>query len=195
MKRESLQKLNDSDRTTDADLVKRVSEGDLSPLGVLYDRHHEGVRQFISRATSGGAETDDLAHETFLTFAKIASKFDGRTSARPFLLGIAAQLMRRRRRGIQRWTQALASFATTFTESRSHTPEDAASVSQEVHRFEDALRRLSEEKRLTFLLVEREGLSGEEVAQALDIPVNTVWTRLHHARSELRRAMSPATEA
>ena len=43
----------------------------------------------------------------------------------------------------------------------------------------------------TFLLVEREGLSGEEVARALDIPVNTVWTRLHHARNDLRRALSP----
>ncbi len=60
-----------------------------------------------------------------------------------------------------------------------------------MRRFDDALGRLSEEKRLVFLLIEREGLSGEEVAQALDIPVNTVWTRIHHARNDLRKALAP----
>ena len=70
------------------------------------------------------------------------------------------------------------------------TPEDAASTTEEMRRFDDALGRLTEEKRLVFLLVEREGLSGEDVARALDIPVNTVWTRLHHARNGLRKALA-----
>jgi RNA polymerase sigma factor (sigma-70 family) len=181
---------------SDADLVRRVAAGDLSPLGALYDRHHEGVRQFVARATAGagGADAEDIAHETFLTLAKIAGKYDGRASARPFLLGIAAQLVRRRRRGLSRWAQALSSFATTIAESRVRTPEDAASVTEEIHRFDDALARLTEEKRLVFLLIEREGLSGEEVARALSIPVNTVWTRLHHARAELRKALAPERE-
>jgi len=176
---------------SDADLLRRVGEGDLSPLGVLYDRHHEGVRQFVARATSSTADADDITHEAFLTLAKIAGRYDGRASARPFLLGIAAQLVRRRKRGLGRWALALASFGETLEDSRVRTPEDAASTTQEMRRFDDALGRLTEEKRLVFLLVEREGLSGEEVARALDIPVNTVWTRLHHARNDLRRALSP----
>jgi len=178
---------------SDADLVRRVADGDLSPLGVLYDRHHEGVRQFVARATGSGADADDITHEAFLTLAKIAARYDGRPSARPFLLGIAAQLVRRRKRGLGRWAQALTSFADTFTDSRVRTPEDAASTTEEMRRFDDALGRLTEEKRLVFLLVEREGLAGEEVARALDIPVNTVWTRLHHARNDLRKALAPFT--
>jgi RNA polymerase sigma-70 factor (ECF subfamily) len=63
-----------------------------------------------------------------------------------------------------------------------------------MRRFDAALAKLTEEKRLVFLMVEREGLSGEEVARALEIPVNTVWTRLHHARNELRRALAPEKE-
>jgi RNA polymerase sigma-70 factor (ECF subfamily) len=179
---------------TDADLVRRVADGDLSPLGVLYDRHHEGVRQFVARATAGGADAEDLTHEAFLTLAKIASRYDGRTSARPFLLGIAAQLVRRRRRGLMRWAQALTAFAGNTTSQRVRTPEEHASTTQDLQRFDETLARLTEEKRLVFLLVEREGLSGEEVARALDIPVNTVWTRLHHARNELRRALTPGQE-
>jgi RNA polymerase sigma-70 factor (ECF subfamily) len=175
---------------TDADLVRSVAEGDLSPLGILYDRHHEGVRQFVARATSHNADVDDVTHETFLTLAKIAGRYDGRASARPFLLGIAAQLVRRRKRGLGRWAQALSAFADTFADRRVRTPEDTASTTEEMARFDEALARLTEEKRLVFLLVEREGLSGEEVARALEIPVNTVWTRLHHARNELRKALA-----
>jgi RNA polymerase sigma-70 factor (ECF subfamily) len=179
---------------SDADLMRRIGEGDLSPLGVLYDRHHEGVRQFVARATSSNADAEDITHETFLTLAKIAGRYDGRSSTRPFLLGIAAHMVRRRKRGLGRLAQALTSFAETFTDSRVRTPEDAASTTEEMRFFDDALGRLTEQKRLVFLLVEREGLSGEEVARALDIPLNTVWTRLHHARSDLRKALAPARE-
>ena len=48
------------------------------------------------------------------------------------------------------------------------------------------LARLSEDKRLVLLLIELEGLSGDDVASTLGIPVATVWTRLHYARVELR---------
>ena len=48
---------------------------------------------------------------------------------------------------------------------------------------------LSEKKREAFVLVTLEGLSGEEAAQALGVPVNTLWTRLHHARLELSAAI------
>ena len=174
----------------DAELIQRLGEGDLEPLGILYDRHHESVRQFIARATGGGSDTDDLTHNTFLLLPSIAARFDGRSSARPFLIGIAAQLMRRRRRNVMRWAQTLGSFTWNWAcgEGRQLTPEAAASGSEDLRRFNLALTRLSEEKQLVFLLVEREGRSGEEVAAALGIPVSTVWTRLHYARAELRDA-------
>jgi RNA polymerase sigma-70 factor (ECF subfamily) len=174
---------------TDADLLRRVSEGDLGPLGILYDRHRESVFQFVKRATAGGADADDLTHETFLTLATIAGRYDGRASARPLLLGIAAQLVRQHRRGVARFVQVLTSFAGGLRERSPRTPEDAASVTEEMTRFEQALARLPEEKRLVLLLIEREGLSGDEVAEALHVPLNTVWTRLHYARAELRKAI------
>ncbi len=52
---------------TDGALMKRIGEGDLGPLGILYDRYHADVRQFIAHATSGGGDTEDLTHDTFLT--------------------------------------------------------------------------------------------------------------------------------
>jgi hypothetical protein len=61
--------------------MRRIGEGDLSPLGVRYDRHHEGVRQFVARATSSNAHTEDITHETFLTLAKSAGRSAGPESA------------------------------------------------------------------------------------------------------------------
>jgi RNA polymerase sigma-70 factor (ECF subfamily) len=175
----------------DAELLRRVSQGDLGPLGVLYDRHHERVHQFVSRATAGGADADDITHEAFLALASVAHRFDGRPSARPLLIGIAAQLVRQHRRAGARLLQVLASFANGLSGRSVRTPEDAASVTEELGRFEQALARLPEEKRLVLLLVEREGLTGEEVAAALHVPLNTVWTRLHYARAEVRRTLDP----
>jgi RNA polymerase sigma-70 factor (ECF subfamily) len=170
--------------------MAQLGQGDLSPLGVLYDRHSANVRHFVTRVTGSASDADDVVHETFLTLRTIADKYDGRASARPFLMGIAAQLVRRRRRGLARIAHALQAFAGAVSERHPRSPEETASAAEEMNRFERALAALSEEKRITFLLVEREGLSGEEVARALSIPVNTVWTRLHHARAELRRAIS-----
>jgi RNA polymerase sigma-70 factor, ECF subfamily len=181
-------------QAADADLIRRIGEGDLGPLGILYDRYHDDVRQFIARATSGGGDADDLTHDTFLTLSSIAARYDGRATARPFLIGIAAQLVRRRRRGVMRWARALASFAWSAGDAAPLTPESSAAGTEEMRRFEEALARLSDDKRLVFLLVEREGMSGDEVAAALEIPVNTVWTRLHYARSELRRACAASVE-
>ncbi len=176
----------------DAELLRRVSDGDIRPLGVLYDRHHACVRQFVLRATGGGADADDLTHETFLALASVAGRYDGRPSARPLLLGIAALLVRQHRRGAARFLEVMTSFATGIGHRSPRTPEDTASTSESLRRFDEALSRLPQEKRLVLLLIECEGLSGEEVAHALQVPLNTVWTRLHYARAELRRTLGPS---
>lgn len=175
---------------SDAELMQRIADGRLEALGELYDRHAEGVRHFARRTLSNAAEAEDIAQETFLVVPKIASRYDGRPSARPYLLGIAARLTLRRRRGLARLGEVIASFAATLSTTQRDDPETRMSDGEEIARFERALSRLTDEKRVVLLMIEREGLSGEEVARALEIPVNTVWTRLHKARMELRKSLS-----
>ena len=124
-------------QAADADLIRRIGEGDLGPLGILYDRYHADVRQFIARAISGASDTDDLTHDTFLTLSSIAARYDGRATARPFLIGIAAQLVRRRRRGVMRWARALTSFAWSTADATPMTPEISAAGTEEMRQFED----------------------------------------------------------
>jgi RNA polymerase sigma factor (sigma-70 family) len=173
---------------SDAAALAALSQGHISALGVLYDRYQAAVSSFVRRATNDASDAEDLVHATFMTAARAAANFDGRQSCRPWLVGIAARLLHRRQRGLSRWARALREL--TLHEGDSHTdPHRALSARDEVQRLSIALEQLTEPKRVVLLLAENEGLSSEEIATALQIPVGTVWTRLHHARRDLRRLL------
>ena len=173
----------------DPELMAAVAAGDLGALGVLYDRYHETTREFLARAAPHPADADDLVQETFLTLLQAAASYDGRARAAGFIIGVAARLLRRRRRFLGRWAEILWE-AQELCVAAVATPEDNARATEDLAAVDRALARMSEAKRLVYLMVEREGLSGEEVAAALGIPIGTVWTRLHHARAALQRALS-----
>lgn len=173
---------------SDAQLFEACARGDLGPLGALFDRHHEAVRQFLLRAAPNAADVDDLVQETFLTAARAAGSFDGRASGLPFLIGVAVQLMRRRRRTFARLRALYDAFGAAPS-SPGRTPEDSASLAEQEDRLRDAIAKLSEDRRLVLVLVEYQGLSGVEVAKILETPVGNVWRRLHEARTELRRSL------
>ena len=173
---------------SDAAAMAALGQGNISALGVLYDRYQGAVTTFVRRATNDAADAEDLVHATFMTAARAASHFDGRQSCRPWLVGIAARLVYRRQRGLSRWARALREL--TFHEAERHNdPSSELSARDEVSRLSEALQRLSEPKRVVLLLAEVEGLTSERIASALQIPIGTVWTRLHHARRELRRLL------
>lgn len=177
---------------SDAELFEAIAGGDLGPLGALFDRYHEDVRQFLLRAAPNAAEADDLVQETFLTAARASSSYDGRESARPFLIGVAAQLLRRKRRTFARLRALLDAFGAQSTPP-SKSPEDATEKAQEEDQLRRAIAALPEDKRLVLVMVEYNGLSGVEVAKILDKPVGTIWRRLHEARAEIRAALSRGT--
>jgi RNA polymerase sigma-70 factor (ECF subfamily) len=162
----------------------QLAAGEIGALGALYDRYHESVRRFVARATPHAADVDDLVQATFLTAAERASRYDGRASCRPWLLGIAVRLMRRRRHARGRWLAVLTSFAAV--RSTTIDPRRALHARSDIDRI---LARISEAKRVTLLLAEVEGLTCPEIALALGIPIGTVWTRLHAARRDLRRLL------
>jgi RNA polymerase sigma-70 factor (ECF subfamily) len=177
-------------QASDSYLMTRLAGGEIGALGELYDRHSEALRRFVARATSDAEDVDDLVHATFLDAAKIAARYDGRPSCRPWLVGIAAQLVRRRRRSFGRLFAILSSLhgmrATTTD------PRPAVQARSDVER---ALAGISETKRITLLLAEVEGLSCQEIAETLGIPIGTVWTRLHVARRELRQLLEEGDDA
>lgn len=174
---------------TDAELVERVAAGELEALGLLFDRHEPCVRRFFSRLGIVQGDVDDLVQATFLELLRAAPRFQAELSVKSWLLGLAAIMARRYRRSLARAAARLLSWAGRARFEAPATPADDLERQRALRRFEQAFERLAPKKREVFTLVVLEGLSGEEVAGALGVPVNTVWTRLHHARRELRDAL------
>ena len=172
----------------DPELMHAIAGGDLGALGELYDRHRETVHQFLLRATPDRASVEDLVQETFLSAARAAGSYRDQPRAAPFLIAIAAGLARHRRRGLARFYAAIESFTHAYTRPAA-TPEQEAAGLQDLARVDAALAKLSDDNRLVYLMTEREGLTGEEVAAALGIPVGTVWRRLHDVRGKLQQAL------
>jgi RNA polymerase sigma-70 factor (ECF subfamily) len=175
-------------KLTDADALRRLAQGEVSALAPLYDRYHQSLYRFISHATGHASDVEDIVHSTFMTAATAAASFDGRQSCRPWLLGIAAKLLYRRRRTLARLRRALREFSIQRNGEYLDPHRDLIARA-ELGALSKALSRLSHPKRVTLLLSEVEELTAEEIAAALRVPVGTVWTRLHHARRELRREL------
>jgi RNA polymerase sigma-70 factor (ECF subfamily) len=179
----------DVPRTPDPDILRQLARGEIGALGELYDRYRGPVRSFLARATCDAEDVDDLVHSTFLAAAKSAGRYDGRPSCRPWLVGIAAHLLRRRRQSFGRFLAVVSSLRGV--RAKASDPRPALQARADIDR---ALVRISEAKRVTLLMAEVEGLSCAEIATALGVPIGTVWTRLHAARRELRRALAEGEE-
>ncbi|MFD6416650.1 RNA polymerase sigma factor [Streptomyces sp. NPDC060194] len=153
----------------------------------LYDRYAPDIHRYAARRLGEGA-ADDLTADTFLIAFRTRGRYDlGRRNARPWLYGIAANLIGRHRRGEER---ALRAFARTGHDpvAESWTDRSDARVSAQAP-LAGALAALSARDRHVLLLVAWADLSYQEVAEALGIPLGTVRSRLNRARRTVRRAL------
>lgn len=187
----SIQTARRTNTCSDEALIAQVAEGKLDALGELFELHEPALKRYLARLGVRSCDLDDLVQATFLELTRAAPRFDARYSARAFLLGIASMMVRRQRRSLQRLSARVAAFARLVGSSE----QAQAIATEELEReatlsaIARAVQQLPAKQRETFVLVSWEGLSGEQAASALGIPVKTVWTRLHHARRALRAGL------
>jgi len=158
----------------------------------LYDRYAPAIHRYATRRLGGGA-ADDITADTFLAAFRNRARFDPRrASARPWLYGIAANLIGRHRRAEVRGLRALA---RTGVDPVAHSWVDEADdrlAAEAAHApLAGALAALASGDRHVLLLVAWADLSYAEVAEALDIPIGTVRSRLSRARRKVRAAVGP----
>lgn len=173
-------------RESDEALVAAIAAGHLEALGQLFDRFEPMIRRYVQRIGVCPSEADDLVQATFLEVLRAAPRFDVSLSAKSWLFGVATVMVRRHRRSFARSAARVLAWAHLGHDTEQASAHEELEHREEKRLFRQALDRLSPKKREAFTLVVLEGLSGEEAARALGVPVNTVWTRLHHARRELR---------
>lgn len=179
----------------DAELIAR-STAEPEQFAQLYDRHAPELHRYVVRRLGDGL-ADDIVGETFLIAFRRRADYDtSRPKARPWLYGIAANLISRHRRTELRAYRALARTGVDpVAESYAEAVEGQISARAARGPLAAALRGLSDADRHVLLLVAWADLSYDEVAAALGIPVGTVRSRLHRARRKMRAALGGVNPA
>ncbi|GAA3001112.1 RNA polymerase sigma factor [Streptosporangium longisporum] len=179
----------ETERICDAAIIER-SRHEPDRFADLYDRHAEEIHRYVTRRL--GRETaDDITAETFLAAFRHRDRYDLTCDdARPWLYGMATNLIGKHRRAEVRFFRAIA---------RTGVDPAIGSIAEEVtervgaqsirRQLADALARLNAGQRDVLLLVAAGGLDQEQVAAALGIAVGTVHSRLHRARKKMREAL------
>ena len=179
----------------DAELIAR-SRSDPAAFAGVFDRHHGELYRYLRRRVDRGLAAD-LAAETFvIAFARRGAYSADKQDARPWLYGIAHNLLRNHLRAERRQLAAYARHgadpladadaATAF--SMADRRADSATVSAKLAQI---LAAMADRDRDVLLLFAWADMSYAEISEALEIPVGTVRSRLHRARRQLRALVSP----
>lgn len=160
-------------------------------FAVLFDRHAPYIHRYLARR-AGRQVADDLLAETFLVAFAKRDRYDlGHADARPWLYGIATNLVGQHRREEVRQYR-IRQAAVPEPDLPGHAGRVAADVTAQAMRtlLAQALAALPAGDRDVLLLVAWEQLTYQEVSRALGIPVGTVRSRLNRARTKVRQALA-----
>jgi RNA polymerase sigma-70 factor, ECF subfamily len=151
----------------------------------IYRQWFGAVCTWIRAMGGPAADRDDIAQDVFLVVRRRLADFDG-TNLPGWLYRITQRQVRDFRR--RAWFRHLFSHRNPDEMGSPApgvtNPVTALEQKEDERTLYTILEKIGESRRLTFILYEIEGLSGEEIAQIQGIPLNTVWTRLHHARRD-----------
>ena len=172
---------------TDADLLRSSQLGDGEAFGVLFERHAPAVLRFCFRRTGDAVLAEDLTSIVFLeAWRRRERTVFFHAHARPWLLGVALNVLRSQRRAERRYRAALASLPAPMPpEPESELAIARLAAEQEMREIVRAVGTLGRREREVLELCVWEGLSTEEAAEALGISTGAVRSRLSRARRRL----------
>jgi RNA polymerase sigma-70 factor (ECF subfamily) len=169
------------DSVADEDLMLQFKNGSGGAFERLFARYRQPIFAFFHRRLEGHHRAQDLTQETFLAIVQSASRWEPRAPVKTFLFSIALkQLYAERRKQATR---------------RAGDLDEEAFVNEERDQslwVREALQKLDDDEREILMLREYEQLSYEEIAELLNVPLNTVRSRLFRARVALKRFLEPA---
>ncbi len=172
---------------SDERLMLAFSQGSSEAFTELFHRYKQPVFGFFCRRLADPANAEELTQETFFALLRAAARYEPRALFRTYLYAIGFKILRAHRRK--------AAFRATFFGHANHLPDpakaDATESSLWVRRAVEELDRLDRE---VVMLREFEQLSYAEIADLLQLPLNTVRSRLFRARTALRNLLEPPQE-
>jgi RNA polymerase sigma-70 factor (ECF subfamily) len=182
----------------DQQLVQRVQKGDKSAFDLLVLKYQHRVLKLVSRFVSDAAEAEDVAQEAFIKAYRALPAFRGDSAFYTWLYRIAINtaknaLVSNRRRPVDfdLDMQDPDQYERHARLREADTPEGVLLTEEIRVVVERALEQLPEDLRTAIVLRELEGLSYEEIAEAMDCPVGTVRSRIFRAREAIDKKLKP----
>jgi RNA polymerase sigma-70 factor (ECF subfamily) len=156
-------------------------------FALVYDQYFDFVWRSARRLGVAEASLDDVVQDVFVTVYRRLDAFEGRSQLKTWIFGILRHTVHDLRRSARRKpTEALVDEPA---DPRGPTPQDAALHGEGTKLLHAVLLELGQELREVFVLSELEQMSAPEVAAALSLNVNTVYSRLRSARKEFEAAL------
>jgi len=175
-------------------LIERAQKGDRDALDHLIRKYEKRAYQYAYRLTSNAEEASDVVGDAFVRIHSAMKNFKGNSAFTTWMYRILTNcFLDLRKRERSRPTQSLEATLQTEDglverqfESEDPTPDEVAERNQRESTIERAVALLPEYQRAMVTLYHAENLSYEEIADALDLPIGTVKSRLNRARLSLR---------
>jgi RNA polymerase sigma-70 factor (ECF subfamily) len=182
--------------SSDIELLARAEQGEADAFGVLFERHGPAVLQFCFRRTADAALAEDLTSIVFLEAWRKRGRLQlFQESARPWLLGVALNVVRSQYRTQRRHSDALARLrAPAPAEPESDRAIARIDAEREMRVVLDTVSKLNRREREVLELCVWAELSPEEAASSLGISVGAVRSRLSRARRRLA-VLAPAVQS
>lgn len=154
----------------------------------LFADHATFVAKFLWRMGAPRNEIEDLVQDVFLIAHMRGGFVEGQAQPTTWLAAIAFRVWSSERRRFRRHSELPNDGALAQAQAADPSPAEALATAESVERIRGAMERLDERSRAILILVDLEGSSCVEVAEAIGVPVGTVYSRLHKARKRFARA-------
>ena len=154
----------------------------------IYEAEFSYVWHSLRRMGVRGGDLEDLAHDVFVTAYRRHPDYDPTRPIRPWLFGIAFRTVADFRRRAHHSREVLEDEPTDVADGALGA-DDRIAAQQDKKLLMDALDTLDDGKRAVFVMHELNGHSAPEIALALDLPLNTAYSRLRLARAEVSIAV------
>jgi RNA polymerase sigma-70 factor (ECF subfamily) len=182
----------------DQDLVRRVQQGDKAAFDLLVIKYQHRIVHLVNRYVKDSHEAQDVAQDTFIKAYRALADFRGESAFYTWLYRIAINtaknylLSRSRRHSEFELEMQDAELVENAAQLRDlETPENQLMNEQIIKVIKQAIENLPEEMRIAITLREFEGMSYEEIAEAMDCPIGTVRSRIFRAREAIDEKLQP----
>ena len=188
-----------SDREIDRQLVERAQRGDKQAFGLLVDKYQRKLARLLSRFIRDPAEVEDVTQEAFIKAYRALPAFRGDSAFYTWLYRIGINTAKNYLMALGRRaptsTEIEAEEAEGFEEGEQlrdiNTPESLLLSNEIAETVNATIEKLPEELRRAIQMREIEGMSYEDIAQAMDCPIGTVRSRIFRAREAIAEQLRP----